>query len=121
MLPSRSVRMRLVRAWYASPAIRYEPATVGPSGQMPETSPSPGMLFGVHNSKSRAEGGVGAALPMSLPTKKEPPVMPSALPTVVVSSAGVFVALMELVFAVRRSSSLVDTLALNISTLSGEQ
>src|SRR5687768_3119100 len=117
---SMLVRMRLVRAWCASPDIRYEPATVGPSGQIPETSPSPGMFFGVHNSKFGSEVGVGVA-PINLPTKYELPLIPSAAPTMSVSCPAVFVALMAAALVVRRSSSLVDTLALNTSALSGAQ
>src|SRR5688572_1207219 len=80
-----SLRIWLALAWCATPPIRYEPATVGPSGQIPDASPSALISFAVHSSNSFGFAGV---VPIILPTKywAPPPLMPSRLPTLVVRS-----------------------------------
>src|SRR5262249_60237057 len=97
----------------------------GPSGQMSARWPSPGLVLGVQSSKSEALEGV-AALPTILPMKNglvpfALTVMPSVSPTLSVSAWAVLEELMSVATVGRRSSSLVETLALKASTLSGAQ
>src|SRR3712207_3863251 len=98
--------------------MRYEPAVVGPSGQMPDASPNAVIVFGVHSSKPLSVAGVGV-LPSILPMKNGRPVMPSLSPTRLVNAPTVVPAAAPMPAADTgaRSVSFVETLALNATTL----
>ena len=58
--------------------MRNDPPVVGPSGQMPEISPSPVIVFAVQSSYPGSVVGV-AGVPMSLPAKNALPLIASPL------------------------------------------